>query len=279
MPRIQDFKDAPTGWTPAGMPSLFGGLAGLEEDVGDLEAFPSLGQDATDGGATADAGGLPTDTGQLLDIFSADAPQVTAQAPDAAQGAVPPSPAAAGAQTDPSTGTLTVDGFEYSAPGGAAPGVDPGWAQIGGVWWYVYANGDRISTAGTYVYPDGTYITPDGYQVNPDGSVIGPGGQTTAATAKKPPAADAGGNGISGSSIVSFVKGLLAKLSGPAAPAGVGAGQVFRAANGSYYRLNADGTTTLVPSPYSAGLLGGGSGVLLIGAAVVAFLVLRKRGA
>ena len=181
--------------------------------------------------------------------------------------------ASSGVSVDPNTGSLTFEGYIYDPPGVASVAVDPGWTQDAeGRYYWSYADGSRSYLDGTTIWSDGSYSTPDGYLISPAiGQVTDPAGGVTQSLASLPSALQA--IGAAGSSLLNFARGIVGIWTGAATPPpGTRAGQTYRASNGQYYRLNADGTSTLVASPTAAqragaGLLGGmsGTGLLLLG--------------
>ena len=133
------------------------------------------------------------------------------------------------------------------------------------------------------IWPDGSYSTPDGYLIYPaTGQIQDPSGSVTQSVTALPSALQA--IGAAGSSLLNFAKGLVGIWTGAATPpAGTQAGQTYRASNGQYYRLNPDGSSSLVASPQQrpgGGILGGvsGTGLLVLGGGVLALLMLSRRG-
>jgi hypothetical protein len=307
--RLQDSKYFPSGLTAAGMPSIYGGLAGLRGGPGRLGQFEDVPLDWGDsgafdfggwggGGGTADILGVydvPTydyDTG--FDLGYSPTLEVS---PDILGEAYYPAetftidvgtaaPTEWGYETrtvDPLTNELSIydpvtgEGWTYAAPGGASA-TDPGWTQdASGKQYYAYADGTKVYTDGTQINPNGSYYAADGTFYSPaTGTVTGTTGETFS-TSKILSGIEAVGQVAS--KLWGFAKGILGSSSGPTAPAGAKTGQVFRdPQTGSYYQVQPNGTTKMVAPPIAGGVGGIGSGtLLLVGVGAVALLMSRKR--
>lgn len=257
----------------AGMPSIHGGLAGDLDDngIGALAQDPWADWAATYDATVGQEG--PVDMTMLFpDETAAYAPDYTYYLPgDTTGGGLAPpaditTPAATGTVQDPSA-WLT----QFGRPSDATPG-DPGYDPYGN--WH-YKNGDIVYSNGfTYYASDGTTVDPSGNEV---------AGGVSQSTAKA--ASSTGGSGwmemlaklASGTPIASAIQSIFHTT--PSAPAGTRVGQVFRASDGKYYRLNANGSATLVTSPGLFGATAGGSGmgIVLLGGAALLLLGSKKK--
>lgn len=312
--RLQDSKYFPRGLTAAGMPSIYGGLAGLRGRMRGLGQFedPSLFDFGTfdyggfgGGGGTLDAGAFDFgaydfgyDLGYTPTLeVSADILGPTYYPSEVFTldvGTLPPgtgvyAPADTTAlydvrTVDPLTNQLSIvdpvtgEGWTYDPPGGASA-TDPGWTQdASGKQYYAYADGTKVYTDGTQINPDGSYYATDGTFYRPSTGTVTTTAGETFTTSKILSGIEAVGQ--IASKLYGFAKGILGSSSGPSAPTGARPGQVFRdPQSGNYYQVQPNGTTKMVAPP-TAGAAGGlGSGtLLLVGAGAVAlFAMSRKR--
>lgn len=313
--RLQDTKYFPSTMTAAGMPSIYGGLAGLRgRAAGRLGQFEDISLDWADPGAF-DFGGFGGGGGSTADIlgvytyeptfdyasydFGYDlgyaptlevSPDILGETYYPSEvftidvGGTPAPTALYDVRTvDPMTNELTIvdpvtgEGWTYEAPGGASA-TDPGWTtDAQGKQYFAYRDGTKVYTDGTQINPNGSYYATDGTFYSPStGTVTGTTGETFSTT-KILSGIEAVGQVAS--KLWGFAKGLLGSSSGPTAPAGARPGQVFRdPQSGNYYQVQPNGTTKMVapPVPGAAGGLGSGT-LLLVGAGAVALWAMSRK--
>ncbi len=257
MQRLQDGKGWPVGMQPAGVRSIYGGLAGVGQDISEfMDPFAGVDFGPIDLG--------PFDPGS---IFGSPSLIGDATFIDPFELQLPVSDIISGGETVLSQGDTMANlyGFPYGQPGEV--GVD-----AAGYDYTVGPDGSALYADGTKVFPGGETLYPNEGFVDAAGNYYPlPPGTYQSVSAQ----AAAGG---SWTDILNTIKAALPVAAQviqviqgrPQVPAGARPGQVYKGSDGQYYRVNADGTTTVVPAPVQAAgnwtpilLLGGGALLLM----------------